>query len=215
MLCLPKTQFFEPSNFYRHHHLDHGPSSFAQFVVERYKDFELIIDCACGNGRDTTWFSHVGLRSIGLDAAMSSITVAKRHSKAQKSQIEFICMDLTDKSFFNILCEKISNPWKTILYSRFFHHAIDSLDEEKFVDNILPFLKSGSIYCMESRAVGDEVHKKLYGQHYRRFISLEKLSLLFSERGVSLIYSQISRGLARLETEDPMILRATFGVLND
>lgn len=187
------------------------PTDFARFVADRFRNRGCIIDCACGEGRDTAWFAQNGRVAVGIDKSQAAIQAAIIRPVKSAQRPEFIRMNVTSDEFGKFLQRKIVDPRDTIIYSRFFHHAITGVEEFEFIKKIEKYVKLGAVYCMEARSIEDKNEFKTYEGHYRRFIALDALVEQFSSRGIGLQYKNVKRGLARFKSEDPIVVRAFFG----
>ena len=95
-------------------------SNFASFVKKYLKSGKTLVDLGCGNGRDSLYFSKLGVNVIGIDASDTSI--AKLNSLKIKNA-SFICGNF-------ISCPLIYAKKVEYFYSRFSIHAIDEKGED-------------------------------------------------------------------------------------
>ena len=111
------------NNFYKNFLLKEE-TSFARFVFNkiRYKKNFKILDIACGNGRDTIFFLKKGFQAKGLDISKTAIGINKKIFR--------------NNFFLKDICSNKFNIQETyhFIYSRFFLHAINEKDENKFSD---------------------------------------------------------------------------------
>lgn len=184
------------------------PSSFAQFCMWwNILDRGTLIDVGCGNGRDTYYFSLLGIPTLGIDQC--GLTIAKNIQKINESfyTAKFIQEDFTTLDYDDL----VSGPYS--VYSRFTFHAINYAEEDTFFDQ-LNQAKNLRYLFIEARSIRDS----LYGQgtnvgpnefvttHYRRFINpitlIRKLHTCFNIK-----YFEENTGFAKTETEDPCLIR--------
>jgi len=117
------------TNFYKNNDLILKPSSFAIFVNDYFKDISLsILDCGCGNGRDT-YFLGKKNNIVGIDIS---------NKPENKKNISFILGDF---------CKYKKNNYD-LIYSRFTFHSITNEQQEEFIKSI----DKDSYLCIETRS---------------------------------------------------------------
>ena len=153
------------------------PSQFAAFCLSEMPHDRTIIDCGCGNGRDSFFFEKYGKRVIGLDASHAAIRSCEKQAAALKTQrAVFLVADFEDKKSLEKVNEALMKRGERfIIYSRFFLHAIDDKSEDNFLDFCYDVFLSGGGVFLEFRTVEDERKQKIEPEHYRRFIDVERL----------------------------------------
>jgi ubiquinone/menaquinone biosynthesis C-methylase UbiE len=191
------------NNFYKNF-LINKESSFARFVYKKIKKkANKLLDVGCGNGRDTFFFLKKGLDIRGIDISKTAI----RNNKKIKKKI-FYLKDICSRRFF--LKEKFS-----IIYARFFLHAIDSKKENFFLKNIKKISYKKTIVFLEFRTIKDPLIKKgiklskyeRFYTHYRRFINPKEFLSKISEEGFRVLNISSSYNYARFNLERPHICR--------
>ena len=156
------------------------PSDFAQFCLGYFvkHDIKWLIDVGCGNGRDSYYFSRNGIKVIGVDLS----------SSPKNSELAtFIKASFDHYNEFNL-------P----VYARFFLHSIS--DHE-----ILHFIKMAQNYIfLEFRDKEDE---PILFKHERNKVDSNIILKLLLRNKFDILYFNKSKGLAKLDGENPLICR--------
>jgi tellurite methyltransferase len=205
--------FYNPTN--KFDDLNQIPSQFAAFVLNEYISKRNCIDIGCGGGRDTFFFAMYGRNAIGVDASLSAIKQNNIKAIGVKN-ISFQKVDFASQSeiteFSNNLGSSFDN---TLIYSRFFLHAIEENVEDNFISFCISKIKLGSIVCLEYRTVEDSEREKFTSQHYRRFVSPVNIKNKFLNLGAKLIYETSGVGMAKYKNDDAHVCRMIFGITYD
>lgn len=181
-------------------------SNFASFVKKYLKSGKTLVDLGCGNGRDSLYFSKLGVNVIGIDASDTSI--AKLNSLKIKNA-SFICGNF-------ISCPLIYAKKVEYFYSRFSIHAIDEKGEDEILANIFNALIPEGKLFVEVRGI----HDPKFGQgenigpnsyildgHYRRFIVMEEFLSKLIKNGFHIKYAEEEKNFAPYNDENPQIIR--------
>jgi len=180
-------------------------SSFARFVYKKIQNKKInkLLDVGCGNGRDTFFFFKKGFDVKGIDISKTAIRNNKKILKRN-----FYLKNICSRNFF--LKEKFS-----IIYARFFLHAINSKKENIFLKNIKKISCKKTIVFLEFRTIKDPLIKKgiklskyeRFHTHYRRFINTKEFVSKISNEGFRVLYLSSSYNYARFKVERPHICR--------
>jgi SAM-dependent methyltransferase len=184
------------------------PSSFARFCAERYKpEHGQIFDIGCGNGRDSLFFASRSIPCAGIDQC--GVAIAKCEAKKSERGLaaSFHVGDFSAKDYDSLA----SGPYS--IYSRFTLHAVNYEEEDRLFRHLDGGKRLGYLF-IEARSIRDG----LYGQgkevgphefvtsHYRRFIDPAALKAKL-ERNFVIEHMEEAQGFARIETEDPCLIR--------
>jgi len=200
---------------YKSSYVPSYPSQFAVFVCDYLNDNQNIIEFGCGSGRDSLFFASQGHRVLGFDASDEAIKSCRLHSSdANRKHVEFHQLNI-DEAWDTSEIEKTSQFIRsvvdttrpTLIYARFFLHAITEEEEQSFL-RILEALESSNMTCaFEFRTHRDQKQHKITTPHYRRFINpvglLKRLELL----DYKLDYFVEGFGMAKYKTEDAHVAR--------
>ena len=121
------------NNYYSENSKPFQESDFATFVLKQLTKNSTIIDIGCGNGRDSAFFASLGKSAIGIDGSETIVYENNKVLSPLHSHLEFKLAD-----FNNPIETEITLPENSVVYCRFFVHAINDQAE----DNLLSFLQS-------------------------------------------------------------------------
>lgn len=160
------------------------PSDFCSFVLTYFKNKKLtILDCGCGNGRDTYHFGNEHTVT-GIDLA-----TCPENKNCVFKQDNFCTMD---KKEFNVI------------YSRFTFHSITNEDQELFLKGIYP----ESYLCIETRSDKGQDSFRYHGDtHYRNLTNYDYLIQILKKHGFDILYQIESNNLAVYKNENPICIR--------
>lgn len=177
--------------------LDHQPSSFAQYVEEKYLKSDMsLLELGCGNGRDSLFFVEKGKLVRALD--LSSKTI-ENLSSLNIQNAEFVNQDFSNLTRFTDL---------DYVYSRFTMHSIDEETEEKVFSQLSQVLKVGGLFLMEARSTNDEKLEKTFGvDHFRRYLDFQATVEKLESLNFRVLEKQESQGLSPYKKEDPFLIR--------
>lgn len=196
------SEIFEPEQSTLNKKLDHwlsfykmqhvlSPSFFAQWVTFNYdkifpKDLFYkklkLLDWCCGNGRDSYYLANI-FDVCGIDFATTP---------RKTENTNFININV--KAFMQqSVCDF------DVVYSRFSLHTVEESIENMLLDWCNSFL------FVEARS--DQGFSELTHDHYRRLCNYNHFLNKLKEHNFQILYKTESRGLARFEDEDPIIIR--------
>lgn len=177
--------------------LDHQPSSFAQYVEEKYLKSDMsLLELGCGNGRDSLFFVEKGQQVSALD--LSSKTI-ENLSSLNIQNVEFVNQDFSNLTRFTEL---------DYVYSRFTMHSIDEETEKKVFSQLSQVLKVGGLFLMEARSTNDEKLEKTFGvDHFRRYLDFQSTVEKLEALNFRVLEKLESQGLSPYKKEDPFLIR--------
>lgn len=187
------------------------PSQFAAFVASEYSHLPLFIDIGCGNGRDTLFFAQLSHDTIGIDASTSAISLCQNSIPIDRNDNHiFIARDVSDLSEDKELINHIQMK-KKLIYSRFFLHAIDELEELYFFDFAFACTQENDVIAIEFRTHLDKSAPKITEAHYRRYIDPDKLiASVTSHYPAQIEYFASGTGMAKYKQDDAHVARIIF-----
>lgn len=190
--------------FYANASAPESPSSFATFVADGLAPGTHVLEVGCGNGRDAAHFARAGFHVTALDVSAAAIESCRlRH---QMPNLSFFHGEVVDLP---------ADVPVEVVYSRFCLHAMTPTEEQAFITEVAMRLPSQGELHIECRSINDPLARKgeviskterIFG-HYRRFIVPDELHANLAAAGFDVSYMQESRGVARLDDDDPAVLR--------
>jgi SAM-dependent methyltransferase len=186
-----------------------APSNFAKFIKKMINKKDVILDVGTGNGRDAFYLSKFSKIIYGIDKSDEAIKINKNRIKLKKIHNLF---------FFNLSAERINffNTKKiTLIYARFFLHAVNDKIEDKFFYNINKYFSKKIKIALEFRTTKDALIKKgrkiskneRITTHYRRFIDLKNLLKKIRKYKLKVIYKKMGTNLSKTSAENPYLCR--------
>lgn len=182
-----------------------------------------VVEFGCGNGRDSLYFSSRGFRVIGSDLsetviaenrakAAPSVASSTSGGKSAESAARFSVCDVTDERMVGGLIEEAKalagSTDNIVVYTRFFLHSIDRVQESQFVEGLSKSMIEGDKLYMEFRCHLDEDLIKVYGKsHYRRYVRTDDFVALLEKKGFTIQYQITGQGMAKYKNEDPFVSR--------
>lgn len=187
-----------------------NPSNFAKFINNFFKKkkFNNLIEFACGNGRDSFYFSRKFKKVVSIDKSKEAIN--NNNILLRKKKIKnlfFLPLDVTKQNQV-----KLSNF--DIIYARFFLHSINLKDEKKLFKILKNQSKVNTHLCFEFRTIKDEMFKKgkkiskyeRISDHYRRFID-ENDFIARVKQNYKILYCVAKKGFSKYKNENPHLCR--------
>jgi methylase of polypeptide subunit release factors len=188
----------------------HIPSQFCALVATDIEPNATVVELGCVNGRDSHFFSSANFSVIGVDLSPGAIKACKVMSDRTKD-IQFICGDISDKKICQDVRQilDIKSPNGDIsFYSRFVIHSIDERQEKLFMLGLRGLMAPRDRIFFEFRSQEDQSTKKIFENHYRRYIDTDVfIKNLVEIVGVEIQYSITGRGMALYKDEDPIVSR--------
>src|SRR5690606_35903209 len=132
------------NTYYSKGQLIFEPSSFAQLVAQQAPRQAHLLEIGCGNGRDSTFFSNLGLRVTALDPSQAAIDVCR--SAPGSENIEFIQGTVDQLT-------KAHTGKFNIAYSRFCLHAMTETEEIRTLDVVWKTLQPKGHFYIECRSI--------------------------------------------------------------
>lgn len=188
------------------------PSQFCVMMATEIPEDSAIVELGCGNGRDALYLSSLGNSVIGLDLSNEAVDRCQKIANAKKYlNTKFVQGSLADRSGIQKAFEiaRGINPKEpTIVYSRFVMHSIDDVQEKAFIELLAGEMQTDEKVYFEFRSKGDSGTKKIYENHYRRFVDTDKFIKTFCDQyNFELLYSLTGKGMAKYKQEDPVVSR--------
>ena len=194
-------------NYYSKRKDPFEPSLFAKHIKKYVVPGKSIIELGCGNGRDAVYLSESGLNMTAVDQCTKEVNYLSNRYKAKN--ISFITGDFTTLE---------STQKYDYIYSRFTLHSIDESGEMSvynWVENNIVtggyfFLevrgRNNDLYGLGEKVVGED-HAFIYDDHYRRFLSIEKITDTLISKGFEITTVVEERGFSPYNGTDEKFIR--------
>lgn len=185
------------------------PSQFAAFVLSEYYVYDKFIDLGCGNGRDSFFFAEHDKQVIGVDGADAAVQAC--NAQAQKlfpDTLRFAQLDFSDAAACDAFVAQHADRWAgSLVYARFFLHAIDEEAERNFMKLALALIGAQGRICVEFRTDRDAMQPKVTSAHYRRFIDPVDFINNMNDFGLKVEYYTSGFGFAKYKADDAHVAR--------
>lgn len=197
---------FEPSNFVK------------QIIKKKFINKEsIVIELGCGDGRDTIFFSKKVKKIYAFDKSIKIINKNKKLLSSNKNKnIFFGIGDIKN----NIIFDKIKKINFSIVYARFFLHAISEKLENRLLNKLKLISPSNSHICLEFRTTKDKLMRKgkkisryeRLTDHYRRFINVKEFIKKIEKNNFEIIEIKQGINLSKFGSDNPHICRLIFKI---
>ena len=184
------------------------PSQFSSFVLNEIDNSYPIIDCGCGNGRDSIFFLKYNKIVYGLDSSLSAINLCNKKEGNFNKNSKFLIINFENKADVSKLVKKFKKINDNFnIYSRFFIHAISKKTEKNFLEFATMLCgRDGNIF-LEFRTKKDYFINKTFPCHFRRFIDINLFKNIVKKKDLKIEYITQGKGLAKYFSEDPYVAR--------
>lgn len=180
------------------------PSQFATFVAGELPGRHRVVEFGCGNGRDSLFFSSYGHDVVGTDGAEPAIKGCAALAERLDADARFVHSDIDDPGLASRV-GTTSDP--TVVYARFFLHAITEAEEASFFDHAVNLTNAGDLMAVEYRTVRDLSQTKVTERHYRRFMDPVAFMTRAAQRGFEVSYAVEGFGFAKYKEDDAYVAR--------
>jgi SAM-dependent methyltransferase len=163
-----------------------------------------LIDLGCGNGRDSKFFCHNGLKVTAIDSSKKAID-----SFEESLPIFAVCNDFVKTKALSCLDFDYC-------YARWSVHAINLAQQNVLLPNLYRSLKNGGLFLSESRSINDKKYKqgKPLGMyeffcdgHYRRFLDPVAFLEQLESVGFEIIFFEESDRFSVMGEDSPTLIR--------
>jgi|TARA_B110001452_G_C15223532_1_gene424137 ubiquinone/menaquinone biosynthesis C-methylase UbiE len=201
------------NKYYNSRDNNNKPSNFALFIAKKFiKKQTFLLDVGSGDGRDSFHHRKIANHVFGVD--LSNVAIEKNKLKAKRLGLK----NITFKNLSSNNLIKVSNRKINFIYARFFLHAINESNENKFLRSIIENFNKKTIIALEFRTTKDVLMKKgkkiseyeRLTNHYRRFIDVEKFEQKLLKMNFKIIYKKLGINLSKSPNDNPHLCRIVF-----
>ena len=183
------------------------PSQFATFVAGELAGQNRIVEFGSGSARDAVFFATYGHSVLGVDASEEAIDHSRVLVKNLGITAEFLAASIGDDG----IVERIGpGELPTVVYARFFVHAITDEEEKRFLAVAAAITRPGDVLAVEYRTVRDRSGTKVTGRHYRRFVQPASFESRALDHGFDVTYAVEGFGFAKYQDDDAYVARTVF-----
>lgn len=184
------------------------PSQFSVFIAGELQEPHRVFDVGCGGGRDSLFFASHGHAVTGIDGSQAAITACEDSAAKAGINASFVCSPITTTHLASRFELHASVP--TLVYARFFLHAITESEEDSFFELARDLTAGGGIVAVEFRTMRDSEQEKVTATHYRRFIEPLQFMGRASAAGFNAQYFVEGFGFAKYKKDDAHVARFIF-----
>lgn len=171
------------------------PSSFGLYVLKTYpQNLRHLVEFGCGNGRDALFFSN-------QDEVEDVVAIDSSSSLDNTEKLTFYKEDVARLSGSTL--EALRKA--TIVYMRFFLHAIPESVRNDLLSTITLTAPPGCMMCIEARSINDPMPPP--PDHLRFPLNPESFRCF---KGWKTLHLEESTGLSPHKDEDPLLIRGCF-----
>lgn len=181
------------------------PSQFAAFVAGELRGRFRVVEFGCGNGRDALFFASYGHQVTAVDGSASAIARATATADALGEKVEFVTAPIDDPTLPGLVP---AGTEPTIVYARFFLHAVTDEEEAAFLACAAALTAPGDLMAVEYRTVRDQSQTKETASHYRRFLSPAEFQVSAARHGFQVAYAVEGFGFAKYKHDDAYVARS-------
>jgi hypothetical protein len=126
-------------------------------------------------------------------------------------EASFVCSTVEDQALADKLRAGAAGLSRTVVYARFFMHAITESEERSFLGLAAQLTQAEDMLAVEFRTSRDVAQSKVTGAHYRRFIDPLQFLNRVTEYGFTATYFVEGFGFAKYMEDDAHVARFIFG----
>ena len=190
------------------------PSNFVKQVIKKkfINKKSVIIELGCGDGRDTFFFSRKVKKIYAFDKSIKIINRNKKLQSLKKiKNISFKAGDIKNNKIF----DKIKKKNCSIIYARFFIHAISEKLENRLFNKLKLMSPLKCHICLEFRTTKDKLMQKgkkiskyeRLTDHYRRFININDFIKKIKKYKFEIIEIKQGINFSKFGSDNPHICR--------
>lgn len=187
------------------------PSQFCVFVAGELEEPFQVFDIGCGGGRDSMLFASHGHSVTGVDGAEAAVDGCTKLAEQLDLNASFVCSTVSDPSLAARLQRDRTGSRRTLVYARFFLHAITVEEEQQFLELAAQVTGPGDLLAVEFRTSRDVAQSKVTDAHYRRFIDPLQFMARVLAHGFAANYFVEGFGFAKYKRDDAHVARFIFG----
>jgi SAM-dependent methyltransferase len=186
-------------------------STFVRWVTERVSGQPPILDIGAGTARDSRFLARKGHRVAVVDYSYAALDRARAAAEDEGWTASFHQLNLGDLHAVGEFVSRLDWTAGWHLYARFLVHALDDTARSHLWSLATVVAQRGGECWLEFRTDRDERTEHVFGEHFRRYLSLAQVREELEGRGLHVLAFEEGRGLAPHGDEDPWIARVRVG----
>lgn len=183
------------------------PSQFATFVAGELEGPHRVVELGCGNGRDALFFAQYDHEVVGVDASAAAVEACTELAGRLGSGATFVQASIDEEGLADRLG---TSSLPTVVYARFFLHAITEEEEGRLLDLAAALTEAGGILAVEYRTERDASLAKVTDAHFRRYAVPAEVEERAKQRGFDPTYEVEGFGYAKYRHDNAYVARALF-----
>lgn len=188
------------------------PSQFAAFVAGELREPYRVVEFGSGTGRDALFFASYGHQVTAVDGSSTAIRRGRAVTEALGEKVEFIDSPIDAPGLAELVPE---SGHKTLVYARFFLHAITDAEEQAFLSCAAELTRPGDLMAVEYRTVRDSRGQKETDEHFRRFMRPAEFQYAAMRHGFRVTYAVEGYGFAKYRSDDAYVARTLLERVED
>lgn len=181
------------------------PSQFAAFVAGELDGPTRILEFGSGSGRDSLFLAAHGHDVTGVDGSKAAVEACAELAEELGLDVEFVSASIDQEG---LAAQLRVEPGNTLVYARFFVHAITEDEQAAFLRLVAELTSPGDRLAVEYRTLRDSSGAKVTGSHYRRFVDPTSFNAQAVLHGFDVTYAVEGYGFAKYREDDAYVARA-------
>lgn len=181
------------------------PSQFAAFVAGELDGPTRILEFGSGSGRDSLFLAAHGHNVTGVDGSKAAVEACAELAEELGLDVEFVSASIDQEG---LAAQLRVEPGNTLVYARFFVHAITDDEQAAFLRLVAELTSPGDRLAVEYRTLRDSSGAKVTGSHYRRFVDPTSFNAQAVLHGFDVTYAVEGYGFAKYREDDAYVARA-------
>lgn len=188
------------------------PSQFAALIAGEYlNESTTLVDLGCGNGRDTKFFSNLGVKVFASDKSKVAINQLKLQFQGKDNEPILDVVDYGDPENFQSYLQGLPQNSGRLFYARFLLHSLEPQTLRTFLATLRENSKFNDYFAFEYRTKYDNrLTGKTGSDHYRRGLDEHEILSFFSSGIVDIKLAVQGFGFAVFGSDDAHVGRLVF-----
>lgn len=189
-----------------------GPSPMVSTLLKSGDLADVVVDVACGNGRDAVAIARTGRHVVAWDVAQSAL------DRTRSLADDYDVADLVETTTVNLFDQRDTLGMAALVghrfagqpvdvYARFVFSTVRGRCRRNFWSMARTILRLGGRLHLEFRTLEDVDIDYVFSREYRVHLDPDEMIAEAASHDLAVVDKQVGRGLARLAGEDPHMCR--------